>query len=157
MSDNEFGWLENVLGSGGEEDAGNLVGARCPTCKGDDFIKISDLYNESRARLEEPGSVPGAPPAGITDEQIVKRYARPKKESPAPRVVLVAVIFGGIAYGIFYRFGEPWGDIAAIAALVITASVLLSRMRAVSDDHYHRRTKWNKLYMCRNCGTVVAA
>jgi hypothetical protein len=157
MSDNEFAWLENVLGAGGEEDAGNLVGARCPSCKSEEFIKISDLYAESRARLEDPESVPGAPPAGITDEEVVRRYARPKKASPAPRTALAAAITGGIAYWIFRRFGEPWADIAGIAALVVTASVLLSRMRAVSDDHYHRRTKWNRLYMCRKCGTVVAA
>jgi hypothetical protein len=50
--------FEAVLGAISKITAGEegLVGARCPKCNASDFAKGSDVFDEARARLEEPGS-----------------------------------------------------------------------------------------------------
>jgi asparagine N-glycosylation enzyme membrane subunit Stt3 len=68
----------------------------------------------------------------------------------------VAVPLGAAAFYIYKKYGDNLGQIAAVATIVIVFAVFLTRMRAYSDKYYHARTRWNRMYMCRNCGQRVA-
>jgi len=154
---NDEKWLEGVLGAAsGEEPPPDMSDARCPKCRAQDFAKVSDLYTESVVRIEdgEPSNVQRI--GGLTDAQIVRELSPPTRSSAVVATVVAAVPLGAAAYFIYRRYGDNLGQIAAVAAIVITVGVFLTRMRAYSDKYYHARTRWNRMYMCRNCGQRVA-
>ena len=156
MADEEK-WLEGVLGAAaGEGPPPDMTNARCPKCNAQEFAKISELYTESIIRLEdgEPSNVKRA--GGLTDAQIVREFAPPTRGSAVVATAVVAVPLGAAAFYVYRKYGDNVGQIAAVAAIVITAGVFLTRMRAYSDKYYHARTRWNRMYMCRNCGQRVA-
>lgn len=157
MADEEK-WLEGVLGAAsGEEPPPDMTDARCPKCKAQDFAKVSDLYTDSVIRLEDPTERRGVKRAGgLTDEQIVREFGPPTRGSAVASTLIVAVPLTAIVFYVYRRFGDNLGQIAIVAAIVITFGVFMSRMRAYSDKYYHARTKWNRMYMCRNCGQRVA-
>ena len=72
-------------------------------------------------------------------------------------MLLVAIPLGVATYYVYSRFGDSIGQLAIVAALVITVIVLLTSMRRVSDDYYHRKRRWDKLFMCRECGQLVSS
>jgi hypothetical protein len=157
MADDDSKWLEGVLGAAsGEEPPPDMSDARCPKCRAQEFAKVSELYTESIIRIEEgePSDVKRV--GGLTDAQIVRELAPPTRGSAVIATVIVAVPLGAAAYYIYRKYGDNLGQIAAVAAIVITVAVFLTRVRAYSDKHYHARTRWNRMYMCRNCGQRVA-
>jgi hypothetical protein len=156
MADEEK-WLEGVLGkAAGDEPPPDMTDARCPKCNAQDFAKISDLYTESVIRIES-GDPPDAKAAGgLTDAQIVRELAPPTRGSAVVATLLVALPLGAAAFYVYRRFGDNTGQIAIVAAIVMVFATFMTRVRAYSDKHYHARTKWNRTYMCRNCGQRVA-
>jgi len=154
---NEEKWLEGVLGAAaGEEPPPDMTDARCPKCNAQDFARISDLYTESVIRIESGESTNAKVAGGLTDMQIVREFAPPTRGSALVAALLFAVPLGAAAYFIYRRFGDNIGQIAAVAAIVITVAIFLTRVRMYSDKHYRERTRWRRLYMCRNCGQRVA-
>ena len=156
MADEEK-WLEGVLGAAsGEQPPPDMTDARCPKCNAQDFAKISDLYTESVIRIESGESSNAKVAGGLTDAQIVGEFAPPTRGSAVVATLLVAVPLGAAAFYVYRRFGDNNGQIAIAAASVLTFATFLTRVRAYSDKHYHARTRWNRTYMCRNCGQRVA-
>lgn len=150
-----LGAISNI--TEGKESEG-LVDARCPQCNASDFAKVADLYDAAMMRFHINEGVDEVPrDAGLTDGEVLKRFAPPKPTRVAPRVVLVALIFGGAAGYAYKRFGESVGMIAILVAIVAVVFTLLTRMRAASDDYYNGRARWRKLYICRQCRQVVKA
>ena len=154
---NEEKWLEGLLGAAaGEQAPPDMTDARCPKCNAQDFAKISDLYTESVIRIESGESTNDKVAGGMTDAQIVREFAPPTRGSAVVATLIVAVPLAAAAYYAYRRFGDNLGQIAIVAAVIIVFATFLSRMRAYSDKHYHQRTRWNRIYMCRNCGQRVA-
>lgn len=157
-----FREFEAVLGalskmSSDEPPNDDLIGARCPKCDASDFVKITDLFDEARARLEEPTDAPDTPRAGgLTDAQIVARFAPPQRRSATTRIAISAVVLGIAAFLVYRRFGEIPGELAAAGAVVVLAPIALTSIRKFSDDFYNRRRRWRQLYMCRKCAQLIA-
>lgn len=156
-----FREFEAVLGalskmSTDETPSEDLVGARCPKCEASDFVKITDLYDEARRRVEDAEPADPALSGGMTDAQIVARFAPPQRKSANLRIAIAAVVLGGAAYAVYHWFGELPGELAAAGAVVLLAPVALTSIRKFSDDYYNRRARWRKLYMCRKCGQLIA-
>ena len=152
--------FEAVLGAISKITAGEegLVGARCPQCNAADFAKVSELFDEARARLEDQSSESGAVrDGGLTDLQIISKFRPPERKSPLVRAIVVAVPLAAATFYLYQRFGGTIGQIAAGVTLVTTAIVLMTRARRLSDEYYARRSRWSSLYMCRRCGQVVAS
>jgi hypothetical protein len=162
MAKDGFREFEAVLGALSKmtDDApvDDLIDARCPKCQASSFIKISDLYDEARARAEEPDESPDTPrDAGLTDAQILARFAPPQRRSPATRIASAAVILGAIAYLVYRAFGDTPGQLTGAGAAVLLVAFSLTTIRKLSDDYYDRRRRWRKTYLCRKCGQLVAA
>ena len=162
MADDELKWIEAALGAvsklNADEVQDDLVGARCPKCEASDFVKVSDLYAESVGRLEEhPDSPPTVRDGGMTDMQIVRKFAPPRRSSALGITIAVAIPLGTAAFYSYRRFGDNIGQIAIAVAAVVTVIVFMTSLRRFSDQYYHRRRRWNSLFMCRKCGQLVAS
>jgi hypothetical protein len=157
MADDDSKWLEGVLGAAsGEAPPPDMTDARCPKCGAQEFAKISELYPESLYRIEDGEASDDKRVGGMTDAQIVREFAPPTRGSAVMATAFVAVPLGAAAFYIYKKYGDNLGQIAAVATIVIVFAVFLTRMRAYSDKYYHARTRWNRMYMCRNCGQRVA-
>ncbi|HEY4303213.1 MAG TPA: hypothetical protein VGM82_01995 [Gemmatimonadaceae bacterium] len=158
-----FREFEAVLGAlskmtSDETRTEDLIDAKCPKCESTSFIKVTDLYDQARDRAEEsPESINTPRDGGVTDAQAIARFAPPQRRAPAPRIVAAAVILGIAVYFVFRYFGASVAQFAGAGAVVILVVVTLTTMRKVSDDFYDRRARWRKLYMCRNCGQLIAS
>jgi hypothetical protein len=162
MADDELKWIEAALGAvsklNADDAQDDLRDARCPKCHASDFVSVSDLFSTSVARLEENGEAGSmVRDGGMTDLQIVEKFRPPRRRSAAGITLLVAILFGSAAYYLYRRAGENIGQIAVVVAGVVTVIVFLTRVRRYSDEYYHRRRRWNSLYMCRKCGQLVAS
>ncbi len=139
-------------------EGGALLDARCPRCKGTDFTDLPDLYSAAFGRIDEnPEAANTTAEGGMTNAQMLERFAPPQKKSPLPRVLLFAIPLGAGAAYVYQRFGPTPGQFAFMGAGVVTIVVLLTTLRRVSDDFYARRREWRRRYMCRKCGQLVEA
>src|SRR5262249_30705874 len=135
-----------------------LGDARCPKCGKSDFIRVSDLYSEVVVRIEEnPASANEVHVGGWKDGRIAARLKPPRRKSAVGRMLLVAIPLGAGAYYVYRRFGDSLGQLAIVVAIVATVIVLLTSLRRLSDEYYHSRRRWNSLFMCRECGQLVAS
>jgi hypothetical protein len=162
MADDELRWIEAALGAvsklNADETQDDLRGARCPKCNASNFARVSDLYAESVGRLEEnPDSARTIRDGGMTDTQIVDKFRPPRRKTAAGPTLAVAIPLGVAAFYLYRRFGDNVGQISAVVAGVVTMIVLLTSLRRLSDQYYHRRQRWNSLFMCRQCGQLVAS
>jgi hypothetical protein len=157
-----FREFEAVLGAlskmtDDESRGDDLLDARCPKCQASSFVKISDLYSEARGREGDPAEPPDTPrDAGLTDAEILARFAPPQRRSPSIRIGIAVIVFGAIVYLVYRQFGSDAAQLAGAGAVVIIVGVALTTMRKLSDDYYDRRSRWRKLYLCRKCGQLVA-
>jgi len=156
MSDDGAAWLENVLGGQSDSDKPDIRDARCPKCGAADFAQISDLYSDSLARVEDGEPSPVAGVGGMTDAQIVREFAPPRRKSAPLTTLMVALPLAAAAFYLYRRFGGTIGQTAIIVAGIMTIATFLTRTRAYSDKYYHDRRRWNHLFMCRKCGQRVA-
>jgi hypothetical protein len=162
MADDELERFQGMLGAlssglSGREDDG-LTGARCPKCEASSFIKVSELYDNAVRRLSEDSDAAAVVrEGGRTDSQIVEGLGPPERRSARVVVFAVAVPLGGVAFYLYRRFGGTIGQAGIAGALIITLIVFLTTLRRLSDDYYARRNRWNKLFMCRRCGQLVAS
>ena len=157
MADDDSKWLEGVLGAAsGEEAPPDMTNARCPKCGAQEFARISELYPEARYRIEDGESSDANRIGGMTDAEIVREFAPPTRGSAIVATVFVLVPLAAAVLYVYKKYGDNLGQIAAVAGIVITVAVFLTRVRAYSDKYYHARTRWNRMYMCRNCGQRVA-
>lgn len=163
MADDEIERIEAMFGAlsritSGEEPDSGLDDARCPKCGKSDFARATDIYSEAAARLqEEPAAADSPRLAGLSDRQLVAKLSPPQRKSAALSVSLVAVPLGALAAFAYLRLGSTIGQIAIGVAIVATVIVLMTTLRRVSDDYYDRRSRWNRLFICRNCGQLVAS
>src|SRR4051812_32290293 len=106
MAKDNSAWLENILSAGVGSDAPpDMRDARCPKCGASDFAPISDLYSESAYRLEdgtEPADVARA--SGMTDTQIARKFAPPRRKSAVGPMLVVALPLAAAAYYVYHRF-----------------------------------------------------
>jgi hypothetical protein len=159
----ELRQFEAVLGAIGklplgEDESGNLDGAKCPSCGWSGFAKISDVYHESSVRVHaEPENADVKREIGMSDNEIVRKFAPPKRKSVVPTLAIAVVILGGVAYETYRRYGDNLGTIAILVAVVALATITLMTLRKNSDTYFYSRKRWNKLYRCRKCGQVIAA
>lgn len=157
-----FREFEAVLGAlskmtDDESRGDDLLDARCPKCQASSFVKISDLYSEARAREGDPAESPDTPrDAGLTDAEILTRFAPPQRRSPSLRLAATVILLGAVVYLVYRQFGNDAAQLVGAGAVVITVGVALTTMRKLSDDYYDRRSRWRKLYLCRKCGQLVA-
>jgi len=157
MADDDSKWLEGVLGAAsGEAPPPDMSNARCPKCGAQEFVRISELYPEARYRIEDGESTDEKRIGGMTDAQIVREFAPPTRGSAVATTAFIMVPLAAAAFYVYKKYGDNLGQIAAVAGIVITVAVFLTRVRAYSDKYYHARTRWNRMYMCRNCGQRVA-
>jgi len=160
MAGDELRWIEAALGAvsklNADEAVDDLRDARCPKCRESDFVAVSDLFSESVARLaDNPDSALTV--GGMTDRQIAAKFRPPRRTSAIGTTLLVAIPLGAAAYYGYRRLGGDVGQIGIAAAIVVTVVVFITRVRKYSDEYYHRRQRWNSLYMCRRCGQLVAS
>lgn len=160
MAGDELERFEAILGavSRSLSDEGNddrLADARCPKCEASSFIRVSDLYEDAVCRLSEGAAADVVREGGRTDSQIVARLAPPERRSARVIVAAVAVPLGAVSFYLYRRFGDTIGQASIVITLVVTAIVLLTTLRRLSDEYYARRQEWNTLFMCRRCGQLV--
>ena len=160
MAGDELERFEAILGavSRSLSDDGNddrLADARCPKCEASSFIRVSDLYEDAVRRLSEGAAADVVREGGRTDSQIVARLAPPERRSARVIVAAVAVPLGAVSFYLYRRFGDTIGQASIVITLVVTAIVLLTTLRRLSDEYYARRHEWNTLFMCRRCGQLV--
>lgn len=160
MAGDELERFEAILGavSRSLSDEGNddrLADARCPKCEASSFIRVSDLYEDAVRRLSEGAAADVVREGGRTDSQIVARLAPPERRSARVIVAAVAVPLGAVSFYLYRRFGDTIGQASIVITLVVTAIVLLTTLRRLSDEYYARRQEWNTLFMCRRCGQLV--
>lgn len=160
MAGDELERFEAILGavSRSLSDEGNddrLADARCPKCEASSFIRVSDLYEDAVRRLSEGAAADVVREGGRTDSQIVARLAPPERRSARVIVAAVAVPLGAVSFYLYRRFGDTIGQASIVITLVVTAIVLLTTLRRLSDEYYARRHEWNTLFMCRRCGQLV--
>src|SRR5437764_8142347 len=131
MSDDGLAWLENlgaVVGEGADE--ADMRDARCPKCNASEFMKVSDLFAESVARLEDKSAPAGElREGGLTDAQILKKFEPPRRHSAVGMMLAVAVPLAAISFYLYRRFGDNLGQISVAVTLVVSAVVLLTKMR----------------------------
>jgi hypothetical protein len=161
MAEDKLRQFEAILGAvskiTSDEVDGELVGARCPRCDASSFAQAMDLYAAARERIEEdPTQEDVKVEGGMTNGQMVRKFAPPQRKSPMLRVILTAIVFGVPAFYINRRFGETPGQFAYIATAIASVISLLTGMRRYSGEYYDARKRWRHLYMCRKCGQLVA-
>lgn len=162
MADDEIQRIEAVFGAlskiaAGEEPDTELHDARCPRCGRSEFAHAADIYAEAVAHLTEEPDADVARVGGLTDRQLVARLRPPQRKSAALKVLAVAIPLGAAAAFAYLRLGEVIGQVAIGVAIVITVVVLMTTLRRVSDDYYDRKSRWNRLFICRNCGQLVSS
>lgn len=161
MAEDELRQFEAVLGAIGkmtsDMDVGSLVDAKCPKCGASDFVAVVDLFDIAARRAEEgePSNVPRE--GGLTDEQIMRKFAPPMKKGIALRVLIVAIPLLAAGGWIYHRYGDNAGEFALIGAGVLIIGWGLTSARKLSGDYYDRRARWRKTYLCRKCGQLVLA
>jgi hypothetical protein len=162
MADEELERFEAMLGAlssslSGDSDDG-LTGARCPKCEASSFVRVSELYDDAVRRLSEGGDTADVVrEGGKTDSQIVERLGPPQRRSARGRVIAVAVPLAVASAYLYRRFGDTIGQASIAVALIATVIVFLTRVRRLSDEYYARRHEWNRLFMCRRCGQLIAS
>jgi DNA-directed RNA polymerase subunit RPC12/RpoP len=135
-----------------------LTDARCPKCDARDFVKVSDLYDESvRLINRDDAAAKVVAEGGMTNLQIVERMGPPLRKTATIATIGLAIPLGAAAAYVYHRFGPVLGQVATMVAIVASLVRLMTKSRQVSDDYYHRRAEWNRLYMCRRCGQLVKA
>jgi hypothetical protein len=150
-----FGAIARIT-SGDEDPA--LADARCPKCRASDFMQVIDAFYEAVGQIEASPEAAGTVlVAGMTNEQIVKKFAPPQRRSPLITPILVAIPLAIIAVVVRNRFGSDPGLFTAVGGGVIVLGVLLTSLRKSSDQYYAARQIWRKLYLCRKCGQLVAS
>ena len=163
MAQDDIERIEAVFGAisriaSGEEPDAELHDARCPKCGGSSFARVSDLYSESVTRLQtNPEEANVVRIAGLSYLAIVAKLGPPRQKSAAMRVLVVGIPLVAIAVFVYKRFGDAIGELAIAAAIVLTIVVGLTTFRRMADENYHRRKRWNSLFMCRQCGQLVAS
>lgn len=158
MTDDGLAWFENVLGAASNNEQADMSDARCPKCNARDFVKIADLYVESLGRLEEGTEPSGAArEGGLTDAQIIGKFAPPRQKSALVVALAVAVPLAAIAFYVYRRLGEIAGQSSFVLVGVVTIMVMMMMSRSYSDKYYRARRKWNRMFMCRKCGQLVAS
>jgi hypothetical protein len=166
MAHDELERFEAVMGALSKSLSGDadeeLTGARCPKCEASSFVRVSEVYADAVRRLSDAESEAAngdnaARHGGRTDAEIVERLAPPQRRSALRNVAVVAVPLSAAAFYVYRRFSDTLGQAAIAATLVITAIVFLTTARRLSDDYYARRSRWNKLFMCRRCGQLVSS
>lgn len=159
MPDDEIRKIEAILGAisniTSEHDEAPLVGVRCPKCGWTSFAKVETVYDAAVARLEDPHAEPSTRDTGLTDREIIRRFAPPTRRSATIPTVILAVVLGAGAVFVYNRFGDLPGQLSAIAAFVIVLIFFLTRTRALSDAYYDAARSWRHRYMCRKCGELV--
>jgi hypothetical protein len=161
MADDELERFQAMLGAlssglAGREDDG-LTGARCPKCEASNFVRVSELYEDAVRRLSKDADAAAVVrEGGRTDSQIVERLGPPERRSARTVVFAVAAPLGAVAFYLYRRFSAAIGQAGIAGALIITLIVFLTTLRRLSDDYYARRNRWNKAFMCRRCGQLVA-
>lgn len=150
-----FGAIARIT-SGDEDPA--LADAQCPKCRASDFVQVADVFYEAVGQIEaSPDAAGTVLVAGMTNEQIVKKFAPPGRRSPLITPILVAIPLAALALWIRGRFGADPGLYTAVGGAVIVLGVLMTSLRKSSDQHYAARQFWRKLYLCRKCGQLVAS
>jgi hypothetical protein len=150
-----FGAISKI--ATGEELETGLDDARCPKCGKSNFVRVSDLYSEAVGRIEsDPANANVVHVGGMTDLRIVARLKPPRRKSAAGRVLVVAIPLGAASYYSYTRLGDI-GQLVIVASIVITVIVALTSLRRLSDEYYQARRRWNSLFMCRECGQLVAS
>ncbi|MGH7617552.1 MAG: hypothetical protein ACREPM_10020 [Gemmatimonadaceae bacterium] len=150
-----FGAISKIASG---EEVNDLFDARCPKCNASSFIQLSDLFSEAVGRIEQhPDQANAVHVGGVSDITIVGKFKPPRRKSAGPLVAAVAIPLGAAAYYVYTRFGDSPGQLAIVVASIATVIVLLTTIRRLGDQYYHARQKWNKLYMCRQCGQLVAS
>jgi hypothetical protein len=163
LADDELGRFEAMMGAlskglSGDDDDDRLAGARCPKCQASSFVRVSELYDDAARRLSEQGDVADVVrQGGRTDAQIVQRLGPPPRRSALRTVIAVAVPLAVGAFYLYRRFGGTIGQGSIVVALIATLIVFLTTVRRLSDDYYARKNQWNRLFMCRRCGQLIAS
>ena len=161
MANDKLDQFEAIFGAiakitSGDPDSG-LDDARCPKCHSADFAEVVDLFSEAAGRVDEsPDAADQVLVAGLTNGEIISRFAPPQRKSAVVIPLLVATPLAAISYYIFTRFGENAGIFAALGTGVITVGMLLTYLRKRSDEFYAARRVWRNLYLCKKCGQLVA-
>jgi DNA-directed RNA polymerase subunit RPC12/RpoP len=160
MADDEIRKLEAVLGAisniTSERDESALVGVRCPKCGWTGFAKVETLHDAAVARLEDGADGASAVrEGGLSDRELVRRLAPPRRKSATTPTVILAVLLGAAAVYVYRRFGELPAEFAGIAAFVLVLMFFLTRTRATGDTYYTAMRSWRRQYACRKCGQVV--
>jgi len=159
MSDERLEWLHAAVNAVSKIDSvdNDMRDARCPKCNASAFVSAADLYYESVARLEdEPAAADVVRAGGMTDRQIVSRLGPPRRRSALRAGVLFAIPLAAAAFYVMRRFGSNLGQLAFVAAFIITLIFFMTRLRRYSDEYYDRRKRWRSLYVCSRCGQLVA-
>ena len=159
MSDDRLEWLHAAVNAVSKLDSEDheLRDARCPKCNASAFVNAADLYYESAARLEDAPNAPAeARAGGMTDQQIVRRLRPPHRKSALRPAALVALPLGAGAFFVYRRFGPGIGQLAVVAAFLVTLTVFMTWLRRYSDEYYARRKTWRSLHVCSRCGQLVA-
>ena len=149
-----FGAIARI--SSGDENPA-LADALCPKCRASDFAQVLELFYEAAGQIEaSPAAADTVLVAGMTNEQIVKKFAPPERRSPLITPLLVSIPLGLIALWVRSRFGNDAGLFTAVGGGVIVIGVLMTSFRKRSDEHYKASKVWRSLYMCRKCGQLVS-
>jgi hypothetical protein len=133
-----------------------LSGVRCPKCDWTGFARVEAVYDAAVSRVVHERNDPAAKrDGGFTDEEIIDRFAPPRRRSPVVPTIIFAALLGGGAYYVNQRYGSNAGFAAGLATAVLTVVFLLTRARALSDGYYTAKARWRKQFICRKCGQVV--
>jgi hypothetical protein len=159
---NKIDQFEAVFGAIAKITSGDespvLADARCPKCRASDFVQLADVFYEAAEQIEaSPDAAGTVLVAGLTNEQIVKKFAPPERRSPLITPILVAIPLTLIALLVRGRFGSDPGLFTAVGGGVIVVGVLLTSLRKSSDQYYAARQLWRSLYLCRKCGQLVSS
>ena len=153
MPNDELAWIEAALGAAAKmtpAENADLEDARCPKCNAADFVKISDLYTEAQIRLEVN-----------PEDADLKREDRAlgppdRREVPLPAAHLRPRRLGhhrrdprGHRVRRLSALGQIPGELVGAGGVIVLAVVTLTSLRRFSDQHYHRRRQWNRMYKCR--------
>jgi hypothetical protein len=149
-----FGAISKIKPDTADPD---MLDARCPRCRASSFVSVADLYMDTAANIQASSQSTANPRvAGLTDEQILTKFRPPRRRSPAPTVMVLALLLAVIDYYLYTRFGDTIGQFAIIVAIVIVVAVSLTTIRKASDEFYRDRKRWRSLFVCRECGQLVA-